>query len=124
MSAIQNVDTCRLSRGKKYSLPAITASERGKITGVEATVDSHLIKCPICSGKCHMCSAESLGRTPQHSFSLTSAAVPEVEMEDLQCSGLAWFTSSFIYHQQATTLIQPRSCINCSTQFKCAQALD
>lgn len=123
--------SCRLSwRIKKYSLQAITASERGKRRGAEAAADSHLIKCPICSGKCHMCSAGSWGYTPQHSFSLTSAAAPEVETQDLQCWGLARSTGSFIYHWQTyTTMIQPR-CVcsgfntNYSMKFDRVQPVD
>lgn len=115
---------------KKYSLQAITASERGKRRGAEAAADSHLIKCPICSGKCHMCSAGSWGHTPQHSFSLTSAAAPEVGTQDLQCWGLARSTGSFIHHRQTyTTMIQPR-CVcsgfntNYSMKFDRVQPMD
>lgn len=69
-------------------------------------------KCPICSGKCHMCTSGNLGCSPQHSFSLTSAAAPKTETQDLQCSGSTRFTRSFIYHQQAyTILMQDSDCL-------------
>lgn len=76
-----------------------------------------------------MCSAVSSGCTPQHSFSLTSAAAPEVETQDLQCIGLAWFSSSFIYHEQAYAAVQPKSVFSGFTadrdiQFESVQPLD
>lgn len=66
--------------------------------GEEAAADEPFNKCPVCSGKCHMCSSGSLRCAPQHSFSLTSAAAPEVETQDLECSPWARFTASFIHH--------------------------
>lgn len=69
-------------------------------------------KCPICSGQCHTRTSGNLGCSPQHSLSLTPAAVPKVATQDLRCSGPVRFTGSFIYHQQPyTTLWHSSHCL-------------
>lgn len=68
----------------------------------EAAVDGHFIKMPDRLLQVSYVPCWELGCAPQHSFSLTSAAVPEVETQNLQCSGLAQFIHLIAAGQQYT----------------------
>lgn len=104
MSGTQYVDKFHLNRGKRRQLESNICVQERKKSGRRSHRTHSFNKCPICSGKCHMCSVGSLGCTALHSFSLTSTALPRAETQDLQCSGLARFTSSSIYHHQRRTV--------------------
>lgn len=70
--------------------------------------DELFIKSPVCSGKCHMCSSGSWLCAPQHSFSLTSAAVLTassihqhvIQVQPTQNTGLKINITSLGFYQE------------------------